>query len=123
MWRDGAWRLLRGVDAAKDQSYFLYTLGQQHLEATRFPLGELEKPRVRALARSHQLATHDKKDSTGICFIGEQRFREFLGRYLPARAGEIRTLDETRVGSRGTSFVKMSPPTCCTWRRITTTRC
>ena len=103
-WRDGAWRLLRGVDRGKDQSYFLYTLGQVHLEATRFPLGELEKPRVRAIAREHGLATHDKKDSTGICFIGEQRFREFLGRYLPARPGEIRTLDDHCVGSHGGVF-------------------
>ncbi|MGH8122232.1 MAG: tRNA 2-thiouridine(34) synthase MnmA [Rudaea sp.] len=95
---DGHHRLLRGLDANKDQSYFLYTLGQQQLASTLFPVGELPKPEVRALARAAQLPTHDKKDSTGICFIGERDFREFLGHYIPARKGELRTPDERRIG-------------------------
>ncbi len=95
---DGRWRLLRGRDANKDQSYFLHGLGQQQLAATLFPVGELPKPEVRALALAAGLGTHAKKDSTGICFIGERDFREFLGRYIPARPGEIRTPDGRRVG-------------------------
>jgi len=85
----GEWQLLRGVDAGKDQSYFLYTLGQEQLAATLFPIGELPKSEVRKIAAEAQLPTHAKKDSTGICFIGERDFRAFLGRYLPAREGEI----------------------------------
>ena len=95
---DGRHRLLRGIDTNKDQSYFLYTLGQEQLAATLFPIGELPKPEVRRLAREAGLPTHDKKDSTGICFIGERDFREFLGHYIPARRGEIRTPDGKRVG-------------------------
>lgn len=88
--RSGAqWHLLRGIDAAKDQSYFLYTLGQEQLAATVFPIGELPKSEVRRIAADAGLPTHAKKDSTGICFIGERDFREFLGRYLPAREGDI----------------------------------
>jgi tRNA-uridine 2-sulfurtransferase len=87
---DGHWRLLRAVDRAKDQSYFLHQLGQEQLAATLFPLGGLDKDQVRRIARDAALPTHAKKDSTGICFIGERDFREFLGRYLPARPGEIR---------------------------------
>ena len=85
------WRLLRARDGNKDQSYFLHQLGQDQLAATTFPLGELEKADVRAMAREAGLPTAEKKDSTGICFIGERDFREFLGQYLPARQGEIRT--------------------------------
>lgn len=96
--RDGRHRLLRGCDGNKDQSYFLYTLGQQQLSATEFPIGDLAKPEVRRLAREARLPTHAKKDSTGICFIGERDFREFLSRYLPARRGEMRTPDGRRVG-------------------------
>ncbi len=95
---DGRWRLLRGRDANKDQSYFLYALGQDQLAATLFPVGELPKPEVRRLALAAGLPTHAKKDSTGICFIGERDIREFLGRYIPARSGEIRTPDGKRVG-------------------------
>jgi tRNA-uridine 2-sulfurtransferase len=94
----GRYRLLRGADADKDQSYFLYTLGQQQLAATLFPLGELSKPAVRALAREAGLPTHAKKDSTGICFIGPDNFRKFLSRYLPGQPGEMRTPDGTVVG-------------------------
>ena len=96
---DGRQRLLRGVDANKDQSYFLYTLGQEQLAATLFPVGELSKPEVRRLAREAKLPTHDKKDSTGICFIGERDFHEFLGHYLPARKGEMRTPEGQAVGT------------------------
>ena len=86
----GSWRLLRGADRGKDQSYFLHQLGQAQLAATLFPIGELEKPVLRALAAEAGLATAAKKDSTGICFIGERDFRQFLAQYLPAREGEIR---------------------------------
>jgi tRNA-specific 2-thiouridylase len=95
---DGRHRLLRGRDANKDQSYFLYTLGQEQLASTLFPVGALPKTEVRALARAADLPTHDKKDSTGICFIGERDFREFLGHYIPAQKGELRTPDECCVG-------------------------
>ncbi len=83
-------KLLRAADRDKDQSYFLHQLGQAQLAATRFPLGELRKPEVRKLAQEAGLPTAAKKDSTGICFIGERDFREFLSRYLPAKPGEIR---------------------------------
>lgn len=96
--QDGRWRLLRGADAAKDQSYFLYALGQTQLGATLFPVGELAKPEVRHLAREAGLPVHAKKDSTGICFIGERDFRSFLAQYLPAQPGEIRTPEGVRVG-------------------------
>ncbi len=95
---DDRHRLLRGRDANKDQSYFLYALGQEQLAATLFPVGELPKPEVRRLAREAKLPTHDKKDSTGICFIGERDFREFLGHYIPARPGEMRTPQGRTVG-------------------------
>jgi tRNA-specific 2-thiouridylase len=87
------YRLLKGVDANKDQSYFLHALGQRELSRTRFPVGELTKPTVRALARAAGLPNHARKDSTGICFIGERKFKDFLSRYLPAQPGEIRTLE------------------------------
>jgi len=95
---DGRYRLLRAVDAAKDQSYFLHALGQQQLAATLFPLGGIEKPRVREMAREAALPTHAKKDSTGICFIGERDFRGFLSQYIPARRGEMRTPDGELIG-------------------------
>ena len=87
---DRRWRLLRAADRGKDQSYFLHQLGQAQLAATRFPLGELHKADVRAMAAAAGLPTATKKDSTGICFIGERDFRSFLARYLPSRPGEIR---------------------------------
>ena len=95
---DGTWQLLRAADRAKDQSYFLHQLGQDALAATQFPLGDLRKPRVRQLAADAGLPTAAKRDSTGICFIGERDFRAFLGQYLPARPGEIRTPDGRVVG-------------------------
>jgi tRNA-specific 2-thiouridylase len=95
---DGRWRLLRARDRGKDQSYFLHLLGQAQLQATRFPLGELHKDEVRRLAAEAGLPTAAKKDSTGICFIGERDFREFLSRYIPARSGEIRDPQERVLG-------------------------
>ncbi|RYZ74654.1 MAG: tRNA 2-thiouridine(34) synthase MnmA [Lysobacteraceae bacterium] len=94
----GRWKLLRAVDRSKDQSYFLHQLGQAQLAATLFPVGELQKSDLRGIAREAGLPTHDKKDSTGICFIGERDFREFLGRYLPARPGEMRDPAGNRIG-------------------------
>lgn len=95
---NGIWRLLKGQDATKDQSYFLYTLGQPQLAHTLFPIGELSKVEVRRLAAEAGLATHAKKDSTGICFIGERPFREFLARYLPPQPGPMVTPEGTEVG-------------------------
>lgn len=91
--RDGTYRLLRGVDPNKDQTYFLHALNQRQLSKAMFPVGHLPKPRVRELALQAGLATARKKDSTGVCFIGERNFKQFLGGFLPARPGEIRTLD------------------------------
>jgi len=96
--RDGIHRLLRGRDPNKDQSYFLYTLGQQQLARTLFPVGELLKPAVREVAASTGLPVHDKKDSTGICFIGERDFRGFLSSYIPPHPGEIQTADGCVLG-------------------------
>jgi len=95
---DGKHRLLRGIDHNKDQSYFLYAVGHKQLERTLFPVGELHKPRVRELAQEAGLNVFDKKDSTGICFIGERNFTAFLGDYLPAQPGEIRTTEERVIG-------------------------
>ncbi len=97
--RSDGFHLLKGHDDNKDQSYFLYTLGQQQLSRTLFPLGELPKPEVRRIAEQAGFITHDKKDSTGICFIGERRFREFLGRYIPAQPGEMQTPEGEVIGS------------------------
>lgn len=95
---DGKSRLLRGLDDNKDQSYFLYTLGHQQIARSLFPVGELAKPEVRRLAEQLELVTAKKKDSTGICFIGERKFRDFLGRYLPAQPGIIVSVDGDVVG-------------------------
>ena len=102
--RDGRWRLLRGADTGKDQSYFLHQLGQEQLAATLFPIGHLPKAEVRRLARQAGLPTAQKKDSTGICFIGERDFREFLSQYIPARPGEIRSVDGSPVGEHSGVF-------------------
>jgi tRNA-uridine 2-sulfurtransferase len=89
---DGRYQLLKGSDPGKDQTYFLYTLGQAELSRTLLPIGHLAKSEVRAIAQAAGLPNHARKDSTGICFIGERDFRTFLKRYLPAQPGEIRTL-------------------------------
>jgi tRNA-specific 2-thiouridylase len=95
---DGLHQLLKAEDGTKDQSYFLYRLDQAQLARTLFPLGNLYKREVREIARRAGLAVHDKKDSTGICFIGERPFREFLNRYLPNNPGDIRTPEGKLVG-------------------------
>ncbi len=94
---DGA-HLRQAADKDKDQTYFLYLLDQQPLLHTRFPLGELQKQEVRILAKQAGFPNHKKKDSTGICFIGERRFREFLSRYLPAQPGPIQTPEGELIG-------------------------
>ena len=89
---EGEAQLLTAADKNKDQSYFLHAVSSEALGETLFPLGNLQKPEVREIARDHGLATHNKKDSTGICFIGERPFREFLATYLPANPGPVKTL-------------------------------
>lgn len=89
---EGEYRLLRGVDSNKDQTYFLSALGQYQLSKSMFPIGHLTKSQVREIAEKNDLVTAKKKDSTGICFIGERDFNEFLSRYLPAQPGEIKSL-------------------------------
>ncbi len=96
--QDGARQLLRAADRSKDQSYFLHQLGQTQLASTLFPLGELIKTDVRRMAADAGLPTAAKKDSTGICFIGERDFREFLSQYLPAKPGPMVTPDGRQVG-------------------------
>ena len=91
-------RLLKAKDANKDQTYFLNQVTQAQLANVLFPLGDLTKAEVRAIASENGLATAKKKDSTGICFIGERNFRKFLRQYLPAQPGAIETLDGERVG-------------------------
>jgi tRNA-specific 2-thiouridylase len=88
---NGQYQLLKGLDPNKDQSYFLYTLDQSQLASSRFPIGGLNKITVRELAMQASLATHAKKDSTGICFIGERPFKAFLSRFLPIQPGLIET--------------------------------
>jgi tRNA-uridine 2-sulfurtransferase len=101
----GRHELLRAVDATKDQSYFLHRLTQDQLARTLFPLGELRKTEVRTLARRIGLANAAKRDSTGICFIGERPFRAFLARYLPTQPGPIRAADGQVLGEHtGLSF-------------------
>jgi len=86
---DGQTQMLRGLDANKDQTYFLYTLQQAQLNKTLFPVGELQKSEVRKIAEEQGFVTADKKDSTGICFIGERKFKDFLQQYIPAQPGDI----------------------------------
>ena len=91
--------LCKGQDPKKDQSYFLHTLDQEALKCVHFPIGEIHKEQVREIAQRHGLATHDKKDSTGICFIGARRFSDFLSHYLPARPGKIKTPEGETIGA------------------------
>jgi tRNA-specific 2-thiouridylase len=101
----GERRLLKGNDPGKDQSYFLYTLKKEVLEKVLFPVGDLPKAEVRAIAHKYDLATKEKKDSTGICFIGERDFPEFLSRYVRGRPGDFRTLNGEYQGKhRGAQF-------------------
>ncbi|BDN89097.1 tRNA-specific 2-thiouridylase MnmA [Aeromonas caviae] len=91
-------RLLRGLDTNKDQSYFLYTLSEAQVGQSLFPVGDLEKPEVRRIAEQLDLITAKKKDSTGICFIGERKFKDFLAKFLPAQPGPIETVDGKIIG-------------------------
>ena len=95
---NGRTELLKGLDPNKDQSYFLHAVGGEQIAKTLFPVGELEKPAVRAIAEKYELATAKKKDSTGICFIGERRFSDFLKQYLPAQPGDIETTEGEVIG-------------------------
>ena len=97
--QDGRAQLLRGLDTNKDQSYFLHAVGGDKIAKTLFPIGELEKPQVRAIAQKYDLITANKKDSTGICFIGERKFKDFLQQYLPAQKGDIYTDDGIKIGT------------------------
>ena len=96
--RDGLFYLKRAKDNNKDQSYFLNQLTQRQLSKVIFPLENIEKPKVRSIAKELNLSTAEKKDSTGICFIGERKFREFLKRYIPAQTGKILTMDGKQIG-------------------------
>ncbi len=96
--RDGKIQLLRGLDDNKDQTYFLSQLTAEQLETVLFPIGHLPKDEVRRIAKEANLPTADKKDSTGICFIGEREFNQFLKNYLPAQPGDIKTLDGDIIG-------------------------
>ncbi len=102
---DGAHRLLKGLDSNKDQSYFLYAINQNVLPRVLFPVGDIEKSEVRKIAAEYDLSTKDKKDSTGICFIGERNFKNFLSNYLQAKPGVFKTLDGKTVGEHsGSSY-------------------
>ena len=96
----GRWQLLKAEDGTKDQSYFLHRLNQTQLSKTLFPLGTLYKREVRRIAEDAGLPNYARRDSTGICFIGERPFREFLSRYLPRQPGEIRELENERIIGR-----------------------
>jgi tRNA-specific 2-thiouridylase len=96
--RDGRFELLKGVDPGKDQSYFLHRLTQAQLARSMFPVGHLHKGEVRRIAKEAGLPNHAKRDSTGICFIGERPFREFLSRYLPRTPGPMVTPEGEQVG-------------------------
>ncbi len=96
--RGGVHFLKKGLDGNKDQSYFLCMLSQEQIKNAVFPIGEMLKPDVRRIAEQQKLTVATKKDSTGICFIGERRFKQFLSEYLPANPGDIRTLDGKTVG-------------------------
>ena len=91
-------KMLRGVDRNKDQTYFLHGLSQEQLSQSLFPIGDMEKSKVRALAQENGFHNHKKKDSTGICFIGERKFNDFLSNYLPANRGDIVTTEGEVLG-------------------------
>ena len=95
---NGVHYLLKAKDQSKDQTYFLNQLSQEQLDGVLFPLGKLDKSEVRKIAIENGLATAAKKDSTGICFIGERNFRNFLSKYLPAKQGDIITTDGKKIG-------------------------
>lgn len=92
------YKLYKGIDVNKDQSYFLYMIEQKALAKSLFPIGHLEKPKVRKIAKEAGLPTYQRKDSTGICFIGKRKFKDFLRQYMPAASGNIETVDHSVVG-------------------------
>ena len=96
--KDGLFYLLKGMDSTKDQSYFLHKLNQQQLSKSIFPLGKILKSDVRKIAKENNLHNHDRKDSTGICFIGERPFAEFLNQFIPKNPGDIVTVDGKNIG-------------------------
>ncbi len=95
---NGLHYLLKAADKNKDQTYFLNQLSQEQLDGVLFPLADMQKPEVRKIAEENGLATADKKDSTGICFIGERNFKKFLMNYIPAKEGDIKTYDGRTLG-------------------------
>ena len=95
---DGEYRLLRARDENKDQTYFLYMLNQRALSKAMFPVGNLSKAEIRQIARDAGLPVSEKKGSTGVCFIGERKFKQFLSGYLPAQPGDIVTVDGRIIG-------------------------
>lgn len=97
--KDGLYYLAKSKDLNKDQSYFLHQLTQKQLKHAKFPLSDISKPKVREIALEYELSTATKKDSTGICFIGEKRFREFLKQFIPAKKGDILDLSGKKIGS------------------------
>ena len=97
-YRDGEYKMLRGIDENKDQTYFLNQLSQEQISKVMFPIGDIKKSKVREIALEAGLATAKKKDSTGICFIGERDFKTFLSQYLPAQPGNMETFDGEVVG-------------------------
>ncbi|MFG1483679.1 tRNA 2-thiouridine(34) synthase MnmA [Halobacteriovorax sp. HFRX-2_2] len=102
---DGKSKLIKGLDNNKDQTYFLYTIKSKVLDKVLFPVGAIEKPQVREIAKKYDLITHDKKDSTGICFIGERNFKNFLSNYIHIKEGDFELLDGTKVGRHsGSAF-------------------
>lgn len=102
---DGKPRLIKGSDPGKDQTYFLHAINGKVLDRVLFPVGALQKSEVREIARRYDLATQAKKDSTGICFIGERDFPQFMSRYLAAKPGDFKTLDGAKVGKhRGAAY-------------------
>ena len=108
---NGQFKLLKGLDQSKDQSYFLYLLGQDALSKSSFPIGEIDKNNVRTMARDSGLKNHSKKDSTGVCFIGEQKFfKNFLKKYIPTEPGQIETINGKVCGKHdGLMYYTMGP--------------
>ena len=101
---DGKFRMLAGKDQNKDQSYFLWTLGQEQLSRTLFPVGQLEKPEVRALARKFRLPTAEKKDSQGLCFVGKVDMQEFLSHFIAGKEGTVINREGEAIGKHPGAF-------------------
>lgn len=104
IFENGTHHLYKGDDPGKDQTYFVYTLTQKELSKVLFPVGHLQKEEVRRLAKEKGLVTHDKKDSTGICFIGKRNFQEFIAKYIPMQKGDLVDLNGKKVGTHVGAF-------------------